>query len=484
MEVIAMNERRSSGLIRPHYTKLLALARILDGAILIFSLWLVIWLLSYFSEINYTWNDIYAACAFGGVLLYQFFADYNEVYDTWRGSPIHKELLRIVWSWFCAVLTLIVIGFFSKSILEISRLAIGVWLILASILLIVIRGLGHYCLSYIRCQGRNSSKVAIVGANALGRRLAGAFHAMPWLGYRFMGYYDDRSFAKERRLDCSDSKICGTLADLVEHARKGRIDEIFVTLPMRSEKRIHRLFDMLADTTTSAYYVPDIFVFNLVHSRFAMIQGVPCISVYSSPFHNQPVDSLIKRIEDIVLSMAILAMISIPMLMIAIGVKLTSPGPVIFKQKRYGVGGELIEVWKFRTMRVTENGEVIRQATRDDPRVTPFGAFLRRYSLDELPQFINVLQGRMSIVGPRPHAIAHNEYYRTQVLGYMLRHKIKPGITGLAQVNGCRGETDTLDKMERRIANDLDYIRHWGVWLDLKIIGLTMVRVFQDPNAY
>jgi len=180
----------------------------------------------------------------------------------------------------------------------------------------------------------------------------------------------------------------------------------------------------------------------------------------------------------------ILPLIALPMLLIAIAIKLTSPGPVIFRQYRYGIKGEKIEVWKFRSMTVCENGDSIKQATQNDSRITPFGAFLRRSSLDELPQFINVLQGAMSVVGPRPHAIAHNEYYRKQIQGYMLRHKVKPGITGQAQINGCRGETDTLDKMEARIHHDLEYIKQWSLWLDIKIVFLTVFKGFISKQAY
>jgi putative colanic acid biosynthesis UDP-glucose lipid carrier transferase len=172
------------------------------------------------------------------------------------------------------------------------------------------------------------------------------------------------------------------------------------------------------------------------------------------------------------------------MIVIAIAIKLTSPGPVLFKQKRYGIKGEQIEVWKFRSMTVCENGDDIKQATVNDTRVTPLGAFLRRTSLDELPQFINVLQGSMSVVGPRPHAVAHNEYYRKQIQGYMLRHKVRPGITGLAQINGCRGETDTIDKMEARVHHDLEYLRQWSLWLDLKIVFITIFKGFVGKHVY
>lgn len=479
-----LHDLRPSGLIRPHHAKLLALVRILDSAIILSSLYLTILLLDHFLGQKFTLNKDYIPYALGGLLFYQFFAEYYEVYDTWRGAPIYMELLRIFWSWTSAILILIVIGFFTESLMDISRQVMGFWFATSSALLVASHGIGRYYLSYFRSHGRNSRLVAVVGANELGQRLSSAFSSMPWLGYLFHGYYDDRIFDKERRLSGEGTIIRGTFNDLINHAREGLIDEIFITLPMQSEKRVQRLITLLSDTTANVYYVPNLFVFNLVHSRWMTFQGVPCVSVYSSPFNNQLLDSAAKRLEDIALSSIILILLCIPMLIIAIVIKLGSPGPVIFKQKRYGIRGEPIEVWKFRTMTVCDNGDTVHQAKRGDPRITPFGSFLRKTSLDELPQFINVLQGQMSIVGPRPHAIAHNEYYRKIVHGYMLRHKVKPGITGLAQINGYRGETDTLDKMERRVDFDLEYIHNWRLFLDFKIILLTAIRVLNDRNAY
>jgi putative colanic acid biosynthesis UDP-glucose lipid carrier transferase len=228
--------------------------------------------------------------------------------------------------------------------------------------------------------------------------------------------------------------------------------------------------------------VPDIFVFDLIQARFGNINGIPVVAVCESPFHG--INRVTKRIVDIVFSSLILILISPLMLAIAIGVKLSSPGPVIFKQRRYGLDGEEIKVYKFRTMTVCEDGNNVRQAGKDDNRITRFGRFLRKTSLDELPQFINVLQGRMSIVGPRPHAVAHNELYRTQIKGYMIRHKVKPGITGWAQVNGFRGETDTLQKMKSRIEFDLDYLRNWSLSLDLWIILRTAGVFLKQDTAY
>jgi putative colanic acid biosynthesis UDP-glucose lipid carrier transferase len=242
------------------------------------------------------------------------------------------------------------------------------------------------------------------------------------------------------------------------------------------------LLDGLRDTTSSIYFAPDTFVTDLIQGRVGSVGGIPVVAVYETPFTG--VNWMIKRGSDIVLSLLILTLISPLLLVIALCVKLTSTGPAIFRQRRYGIDGSEIIVYKFRTMTVMDDGELIQQAHKHDPRVTPIGAFLRRTSLDELPQFFNVLQGRMSIVGPRPHAVAHNEMYRKLIKGYMLRHKVAPGITGWAQINGYRGETDQLEKMKGRIDHDLEYLRNWSLRLDLYIIAKTVWVIFGSENAH
>jgi putative colanic acid biosynthesis UDP-glucose lipid carrier transferase len=242
------------------------------------------------------------------------------------------------------------------------------------------------------------------------------------------------------------------------------------------------LLDELKDTTASIYFLPDVFVTDLIQSRSGSVCGMPVISVCESPFTGY--DGIVKRASDLILSLLILILVSPLLIIIAAAIKIDSPGPIIFKQRRYGLDGEEIVVYKFRSMRVCEDGGSIRQAQEGDDRITRLGAFLRKTSLDELPQFVNVLQGRMSIVGPRPHAVAHNEIYRNLIKGYMIRHKVKPGITGWAQVNGYRGETKTLDKMQGRIDYDLDYLRNWSLRLDLRIIMKTVLLVFKDSAAY
>jgi putative colanic acid biosynthesis UDP-glucose lipid carrier transferase len=278
------------------------------------------------------------------------------------------------------------------------------------------------------------------------------------------------------------SKLAGSLSDMAQYVNDNRTDVIFIALPIRHVKRVMNLLDDLRDTTASIYYVPDIFVFDLIQARSGEISGIPVVAMCETPFYGYR--GIAKRLTDVGFSLLILMMLLPLLVVIAILVKASSPGPIIFKQRRYGLDGREIGVYKFRTMRVTEDGTQIKQASKFDSRITRIGAVLRRSSMDELPQLINVLQGRMSLVGPRPHAVAHNEEYRKLIKGYMVRHKVLPGITGLAQVNGCRGETSQLEQMQARVDFDLDYLRHWTPMLDIKILLLTVIRVFRDDKAY
>lgn len=298
-----------------------------------------------------------------------------------------------------------------------------------------------------------------------------------------MGFFDDRWTERAPKdKQHKPETLLGTIASAPEFVKTYNIQHIYIALPLSAQPRIMALLDELRDTTASIYFIPDIVSFDLIQANISTIDGIPIVAVCESPFVG--INSFIKRISDVVLSLSILSLIAPLMLLIAVGIKLSSPGPVLFKQRRYGLDGKKIVVYKFRSMTVMEDDGQVNQATRGDPRITRFGSFLRRTSMDELPQFINVLQGRMSVVGPRPHAISHNEMYRSLIKGYMIRHKVKPGITGWAQVNGFRGETETLEKMQARIDYDLDYLRNWSLFLDLLIIFKTINVVIKDKNAY
>jgi putative colanic acid biosynthesis UDP-glucose lipid carrier transferase len=462
--------------IRPFHSKIMAISRTIDSITIIASLWLATYLY------GLTWHDSFTWVGIAGLFIFQYLAEYNEVYEIWRGFPISREAVRILGLWSMTVLILSLIAYFSGFVPDYPRTVIAIWFVITPALIILLHVFRRLLLLYFRNRNKNVRRVVVLGIRSIGKEVEQAIKSMPWLGYRFEGYYDDRAADVGRRLDDSNIRVLGGFDDLINNARAGKIDVVYVVLPMSAEKRIHELVNKLADSTVSVYVVPDFFMFGLLHARWSSLQGIPAVSVYETPFYG--IDGLAKRIEDIVLGSLILSIIAIPMFIIAVGVKISSPGPIFFRQKRYGIHGEEMKVCKFRTMKVCEDREKVIQATRNDDRITAFGAFLRRTSLDELPQFVNVLQGKMSIVGPRPHAVAHNEEYRSQIQGYMLRHKVKPGITGWAQINGLRGETDTLDKMKLRVKYDLDYIRKWSLWIDLKIILLTIIKGFAGKNVF
>jgi putative colanic acid biosysnthesis UDP-glucose lipid carrier transferase len=416
------------------------------------------------------------------VILQLLFGELTGLYHSWRGVSMHREVATAILTWTYGLAVLMVLGFITRYTDHLPRTGIAVGAATVALLLAMTRGAGRFLQRSLRAHGYNLRKFAIVGVNDLAVRLARNLEDSPELGLQLAGFFDDRPSDRTVDLPEDVGRRLGNTRQLVELARRGEVHRIYIALPMRAEGRIRELLNQLGDTTASVYIVPDFFVFELLHSRWTDINGLPAVSVFENPFYG--VDGIAKRLCDVALATLILALAAVPMLIIAMLVKFTSPGPVFFRQRRYGLDGREIRVWKFRSMRVCENGSVVRQASQHDPRVTPFGAFLRRTSLDELPQLFNVLDGSMSLVGPRPHANAHNEQYRRLIPGYMLRHKVKPGITGLAQVLGWRGETDTLDKMSNRIQCDLQYIREWSLWLDLKILVKTVLVVWSRQNAY
>jgi len=326
----------------------------------------------------------------------------------------------------------------------------------------------------------NQSSALFVGVNDASTALAARMRKNPRLNMRVAGFFDDRS---AERLGVEDSDpLLGRLPDVVHYVQRHNTDMIFIALPVRHIKRVLDLIEALHDTTASIYYVPDIYVFDLIQARTHDMLGVPVIAMRETPFSGYR--GVTKRLFDLAVTLALMPIALPLMLAIGIGVKLSSPGAVIFRQRRYGLDGREIVVYKFRTMTVIEDGGNVTQAVKNDPRVTPFGRFLRKYSLDELPQLFNVLSGSMSLVGPRPHAVAHNEEYRKLIKGYMIRHKVPPGITGLAQINGCRGETAELHQMQTRVDYDLEYLRRWSPALDTKILIATAFQLSGRGRAY
>ena len=393
--------------------------------------------------------------------------------DFWRSCS--DILLSCV-----AIMTLILfLGYATRSLDRFPPEAIINWLWLGPAAMLLGNLVFRWLLPLLLKLQGGPRRAIIVGLNEQGAELSKRIAQSPYDNIELLGFFDDRS---EDRTAAPQTRIEGRLVDVAAYVKREHVQLIYICLPMASQPRILHVLDELRDTTASIYFVPDLFVTDIIQGRMGHVSNMPVVSVCETPFTG--INGLVKRCSDIVISLGILTLISPILLAIAAAVKLTSPGPVIFKQRRYGLDGEEILVYKFRSMTVCEDGNVVKQAQKNDSRLTPIGGFLRKSSLDELPQFINVLQGRMSIVGPRPHAIAHNEMYRKLIKGYMVRHKAKPGITGWAQVNGLRGETETVDKMAARIDYDLDYLRNWSLGLDLKIILMTVGVVFKDQYAY
>ncbi|UEM38260.1 undecaprenyl-phosphate glucose phosphotransferase [Pectobacterium aquaticum] len=412
---------------------------------------------------------------------FQMVGGITDFYRSWRGVNFRLEMYSLVRNWLLSII-------FSAGVLSvIPSLFIDftyylTWFFVSLIGFCLARISIRIIVRYLRAMGYNQRKIVIVGDSVAGGHLIRSIMNAPWVGLNVIGYYMPDENSVSDTYNTLNVKWLGGVDDLITSARNGDIDKVYITLPMNESKLINHILRELSDTTCTVLLVPDIFTFNVLRSRSETVNGISVISLYDSPMSG--INRIIKRLEDIIISLLIILMISPILLIIAILIKLTSPGPVIFKQMRYGLDGKAIEVWKFRSMTVMENGDDVIQARKNDPRLTPIGGFLRKTSLDELPQFFNVVLGDMSIVGPRPHAIYHNEQYRKLIDGYMLRHKMKPGITGWAQINGWRGETDTLEKMEKRIEFDLEYIQSWSVWLDMKIIFFTIFKGFVNKSAY
>jgi len=395
-------------------------------------------------------------------------------------APPVKAVQRIVIGWLTLAGLLFFFGYASHYIDYFYRDTLITWAWAAPACQVGAHFLLRFAAPTIRELEGGPKRALVAGMNDTGVELARRLKGDVYSNLQVLGFVDDR--APARLAAAGEYAVLGRIEQLPELVKQNRIDFVYLALPMVSQQRILTLLDALRDTTASVYFVPDMFVTELIQGRIDSVSGMPVVGVCDTPFAG--VDGLVKRASDVVLSFLILSLISPLLLILALAVRLSSPGPVIFRQRRYGLDGQEIVVYKFRTMRVTEDGEAIQQCAPSDPRVTPLGAFMRRTSLDELPQFVNVLQGRMSIVGPRPHAVAHNEAYRKLIKGYMQRHKVRPGITGWAQVNGLRGETESLDKMKARIEHDLDYLRNWSLRLDLYIIVRTVWAVLKGQNAY
>nr|WP_295458811.1 undecaprenyl-phosphate glucose phosphotransferase [uncultured Thiodictyon sp.] len=433
------------------------------------------------------WSETYTIALLLAIIAFTSFAGIVGLYRQWHGEQVARKYARVWTTWVATVFVLFAAAHLSNTT-GLSHVAEVQWLVTTPLALCGWRFIAVLLFARLVKREEYQRKVVVWGRGSTADRLVTAICESPQLGLTLIDHVVISERDSDRRDDDSQGDDApapppdAIFADLIQRARRGDFNILYIARQGFSSERLADFIDRLSDTTVSVYLAPDFSTIDLFQGHWSALEGIPLISVFETPFWG--VDGDLKRIEDIVLSVLILAVVGGPMLLIALLIKLSSRGPVLFKQCRYGLAGAPIAVLKFRTMTVGENGAVIVQAKRNDPRVTPLGRLLRQWSLDELPQFINVLRGEMSIVGPRPHAVAHNEFYRSRVKGYMLRHKVKPGVTGWAQINGWRGETDELYKMEKRVEYDFWYIRNWSLGLDLKIILLTTLRGFRGKNAY
>ena len=463
-------------LIRPYSSELRILVRLFDISTIFLSMLFAVWI----RKIEL--SDEYIIGSALTILLFSLVSSYQNLYRSWRIQNITDEIRKIITIWVISIGILLFLGFVIKATIQFSRIAFGIWILLALFTMIGWRIFVRLTLKYIRKKGRNIRIVTLAGAGVLGKRFAEKILNNPSMGLHIYGFYDDKKDDDSVYIGDRAFPILGNLDAMILDAKGKHFDTVYFTLPMKAEQRIKETVDGLADTSVSVYLIPNFFVFDLIQSQWINVDGIPLLSIFESPFLGTM--GWLKRAQDILISATLLILLSIPMIIIACLIKITSRGPVIFKQRRYGMDGKEICVYKYRTMSVMEDGDNVPQAKKNDKRITSLGRLLRKTSLDELPQFINVLQNRMSIVGPRPHAIAHNQQYLGLISGYMRRHKVKPGITGWAQVNGWRGETDVLEKMEKRVEFDMEYIKNWSLWMDIKIILLTILRGVWSKQAY
>jgi len=433
--------------------------RVLDAAIIWFSLYVV----RFYFQIEPVNQQLYVLPALLAIIIYFLLAELFSLYQLFRLTSLSEITKKILLIWGIVSLSLILIALITKSSTDYSRLTIGWWFTLCPISLILSHLSIYKLFNHLSSQKNYFRTYVILGNDEatinLPEKIAQALGA----GLRLVGTFNNLS---------------ATLNALSTQS----IDYVFLCYDSHEQDKIIAAIQALNNSTASVYLVPDLLLSDLHGSRWIMLGDTPLIVINDHPFYGGK--WVLKKLEDLILGLLILILILPLMLIIAIAVRLSSPGPILFKQRRHGLNGEVIKVLKFRTMTSLDDGDVVIQATEQDTRITKVGKFLRQHSLDELPQFINVLKGDMSIVGPRPHALAHNAHYRQLIASYMQRHKVKPGITGWAQAHGLRGETDTIEKMKKRVDYDLYYINHWSISLDLKIIFLTIINVFKSKSAY
>jgi putative colanic acid biosynthesis UDP-glucose lipid carrier transferase len=403
-----------------------------------------------------------------------------DIYSSWRGRSLPAMFVRIAFAWALALSIGVFASFMIGNIGELSRTWALQWYAGGVAALLISRIVIYQTLRYLRGRGLNQKRVVLIGYGTIGREMHRRADEQAWMGYEVHAVQAQNS-------DFKNGEPAGitripNLEDIPEYVSRHGIDEIWITLPMSASAKLNRLQYMLRNSLVDVRWVPDMLSMQILSSKMVDFLGMPVVNL------NEPMSSgvhgLMKELFDRAFAFAALLCLSPVLFGIAVAIKLSSPGPVLFRQPRLGLNGKPFNVYKFRSMVVHQEHDKVTQATQDDPRITPIGRFLRRTSLDELPQFINVLMGDMSVVGPRPHALQHNEMYKQLLDFYMLRHRVKPGITGWAQIHGYRGETDTVDKMAKRVQFDLHYIRNWSLWMDIRIIAWTAFKGWTGNNAY
>ena len=464
-----------TGFLRQHSILLMRLCILGDALVIFVTLYLTLWFFDQPLESHHIIAGLLTA------LLFETIATIFDLYRSWRVIRFRYEIVNIFLYWSGSIILLISVLFVVGKTDSLNNIEVVTWFFVAFGTMCVVHYTTRLITRYARAFGFDVRRAAFVGANEIAVRMARIFDDCRWMGMSTIGIFDDRNAEDKDRISAAEITLAGDVDDLIKLAHNSQVDVVYMCLPLAAEKRIKKLIDLFSDTTVSIYYCPNFFDFDLMQTRWDEVYGQPVISVVDSPIvgHQQ----ILKRLEDIFIVMVALPILIPMMIVIGLLIKLDSKGPIFFKQDRYGINGASFKMWKFRTMYVSDCNREFSQATRNDPRITSIGAFLRKTSLDEIPQFFNVMVGNMSVVGPRPHPDIVNEDLRRQIHRYMLRHKIKPGITGLAQVSGFRGETESLEKMEQRIAQDLQYIRHWSLILDFKILVKTLFNL-SGNNVY
>ncbi|AXE91433.1 undecaprenyl-phosphate glucose phosphotransferase [Paraburkholderia sp. 22099] len=431
----------------------------------------------YLAQSGFYWALVMFSAAFALAIFPAF-----GVYESWRGRSKLALAGQVSLAWLMVQACALVLMYSLHRIDFVSRLWFSYWTAVTGGLLISWRLITHAVLARARQHGMNLHQVAIVGSGSQCDAIIRRIESAPTTGFRAAAVYNTRPDTAP--VTSSRVPVFGTVDALADYIRSNDVHELWLMLSLTEEPLICSLVGEFRDDLVNIRFMPDVRSLALFEGSGVIdLLGVPAINLVASPLSASSM--LKKEIFDRLFAAAVLICLAPILLAIAIAVKLSSRGPVFFRQKRKGADGRVFTIYKFRSMRVhTEQKGTLKQATRDDPRVTKVGAFLRRTSLDELPQFFNVLRGDMSVVGPRPHALEHDDLYQKVVAGYINRYRIKPGITGWAQINGFRGETDRIEKMERRVEHDLYYLGHWSFALDMRIIGATIIAGLVHRNAY